>query len=102
MLPHKHYSVDAIQTVLDGAKPDCPAEESTMNRWKASFRKMKSRIEAMLIALWIWEHSKPYPLFSAGSLLDAIKSTDGCWLKSVTYRLVNSGYIQHTQFAFCP
>ena len=34
MRPHKHYTAAMIDKVLDGLDADCPAEASTMWRWK--------------------------------------------------------------------
>lgn len=36
MQPHKHYSADVIAHALDHTRNDCPADDSTIYRWKSS------------------------------------------------------------------
>lgn len=37
IVPHKHYSRDAIHKALSGAVLNCPAENSTIYRWEKEF-----------------------------------------------------------------
>ena len=34
LLPHKHYDREVISTVLSGDSSSCPADDSTIRRWK--------------------------------------------------------------------
>ncbi len=43
VLPHKHYSRDVIELVLNGDYSCCPAEDSTIYRWN---KEQKERAEA--------------------------------------------------------
>lgn len=36
MEPHKHYSLDVITQTVNGTRNDCPADDSTIYRWKSS------------------------------------------------------------------
>ncbi len=102
MQPKKHYATNVIEAVLDGMSGDCPADNSTISRWKAAFREAWSQLEGMLISLWSRYHKIPFPLTKEHSLLRTLQSNGPGWLAVVTGTLVNSGLKPHTRFAFCP
>ena len=91
-----------IEAELDGTRDDCPADTSTMNRWKRAFVQMKPQIEGALRALWSDHHLKHYPLFKRDSLLQNLRNHRPGWLAVVNALLIKSGIKIHTQFAFCP
>lgn len=102
MQPYKHHASEVIEAELDESRDDCPADDSTISRWKISFRRATQYIEGILLSLWTYSNREHYPLINRASLLETIRSTGSGWLASVTRILVNSGFHIHTQFAFCP
>ena len=100
--PYKHYKGSVIEAELDGTRDDCPADTSTMNRWKRAFVQMKPQIEGALRALWSDHHRKHSPLFKRDSLLQNLRHHGPGWLAVVNEMLIKSGIKIHTQFAFCP
>jgi hypothetical protein len=103
MQPYKHYESQSIQDTIDeNADNCCGADTTTINRWKASFRRERPTIEVLLIACWIYYQQKQYSLLNHNSLLEIIQKIKPRWLAFVMEILINSGYKIHTQFAFCP
>ena len=103
MQPYKHYESASIQDTIDGIADNyCAAEESTLYRWKTTFKNAKVKIEALLIACWIYLNQQPYAILKTDSLLENMQSSIPRWLAFVMQMLINSGYTIHTQFAFCP
>lgn len=39
MIPYRQYSKDIIERAIHEKMEDCPAEESTINRWKKAYSK---------------------------------------------------------------
>jgi len=102
MIPFKHYGAAVIEAALDETRTDCPADNSTISRWRSSFRSAHTIINGLLVSLWMAVHQKTYPLIDPASLLEtAYRNTTG-WLALVHRQLINSGHTLHTRFAFCP
>jgi uncharacterized protein YbaR (Trm112 family) len=104
MLPYKHYDAEMVQDTIDEKEENyCAADDSTIRRWKTSFKFAKARISALLIAMWMKTSVNSAPLFKAEDALCDVKEMRPCdWLTFVIRMLVNGGYRICTQFAFCP
>lgn len=102
MHPHKNYASDVVQGELDQTRASCPAEDSTIARWKAAFEKHKQVLEGLLQALWLQVLKKPLRLLHPISLLETLKNQKSNWLSFVHRALINHGFSIHTQFAWCP
>lgn len=102
MQPFKHYSSEVIETIIDDSRNDCPAEDSTIYRWKSTFKASSGQLESMLRSYWIKYKNQSFPLLRGISLLEKIRKHNTGWLAIVTRLLVNTGYTLHTRFAFCP
>jgi len=102
MVPHKHYASEVIESELDGSRDDCHADQSTMDRWKKSFRDQRQWFEGVLRSLWSKERGKHFPLLDKISLLQSTIDKGPGWLAFVHQVVINSGMKSHTQFAFCP
>lgn len=100
--PYKHYASDVIEAELDESRKDCPADNSTISRWKSEFKKAAVQLEGILISSWIDHKKLPYPLIKENSLLKTLRKNGPGWLAVVTRMLVNTGFTAHTRFAFCP
>ena len=102
MQPFKHYESISIQDTLDDKRDNyCRAEETTLYRWRSDWARAKATIEALLIACWMNETRKSYPLYH-DSLLKTIRKSESSWLAFVMRNLISAGHRIHTQFAFCP
>jgi hypothetical protein len=102
MVPHKHYASEVIEAELDGSRDDCPADQSTMDRWKKVFKVQKYWFEGVLRALWSKDRRNHFPLLDQISLLQSRIDKGPGWLAFVHKTVINSGMNSHTQFAFCP
>jgi len=102
MVPHKHYASEVIEAELDGSRDDCPADQSTMDRWKKAFRDQRKWFEGILRALWSKDHRSHFPLLDKISLLQSMIDKGSGWLAFVHKAAINSAMNLHTQFAFCP
>lgn len=102
MIPFKHYGADVIEAELDETRNDCPADDSTISRWKSTFVAASTNINGLLSSFWIAIHHKPYPLMNQTSLLETARQNTPGWLAVVHRQLINSGHTLHTRFAFCP
>lgn len=102
LTPLKHYVTDVIESTLDATRDDCPADNSTMSRWRKSFKWMVPQLEAMLQKLWSDAKGKHYPLITSNSLLETLRRHGTGWLTNVTQSIVNANLWQPTRFAFCP
>ena len=102
--PYRHYSSDAIQSVLDGgeAGADCVADNSTIRRWKTEFANAQSDINQRLASVHAQMDDEKAPIASTVHILDDIKVKIRNWLAFVMELLINGGHIICTQFAFCP
>jgi hypothetical protein len=102
MLPFKHYEASAIETTIDQSRSDCPADNSTLSRWRKAFTQSNSQIDGALRALWAHKRKEHFPILNRKSLLHKLRTTGPGWLAFVHQILINSGIWLHTQFAFCP
>jgi hypothetical protein len=102
MVPFKHYGTEVIETALDDTRNDCPADDSTISRWKAAFLAARININGLLVSFWMTVHQEPYLLIDHSSLLETIRRNTPGWLAIVHRQLINSGHTLHTRFAFCP
>ncbi|WP_408634024.1 DUF6431 domain-containing protein [Peptoclostridium acidaminophilum] len=102
MLPFKHYEASAIETAIDQSRSDCPADDSTINRWKRAFNAVLPQIEGALRACWTSHESRHFPLLNRISLLHYIRLEGPGWLAFVHYLLSKTGIWLHTYFACCP
>lgn len=102
MQPHKHYSAEVVEMVLDGSDSHCPADGSTMRIWRNQFAQNAPHVENALRALWSRIHGKHFPLLSQRSLLYELKTKGVGWLTKVTQILLEAGLGVPTRFAFCP
>jgi hypothetical protein len=100
--PFKQYESAAVQSALDGNHDDCPAEDSTIRRWRTEFQQQTEQINGILTALWMQSSGRHWYVLSAFSLLDTIIQSQKDWLSFVNRTLLNSGYAAYTQSAFCP
>lgn len=101
--PFKHYESKVIQKVIDGDTFDCPAEDSTMNRWLNEYKNASDQVNGALTSLWMKLRNMHRELLSGRSLLNQIRQihTDN-WYSFVSTLLVNAGYGTYTQFASGP
>jgi len=88
--PFKHYTAGVIESVLDGSDY-CPAETSTIKRWRKWFSIAVPRIEQVLAAIKLTNVSNSINLLKYSSLIDHIRSGGRGWLSRLTRMLVNSG-----------
>ena len=102
MQPNKHYEAAAIASVINERSDDCPAENSTLNRWRKWFRNIKDQMSSGLNSLLERFIQHKTSLLSSVSLLDKFIMGDFKWLTSATRLLINTGLWQHTQFACTP
>jgi hypothetical protein len=103
ILPYKHYEASAIQKTLD-EEPDnsCPADDSTLRRWRESFANAAPLIAALLTALCMKASNEAASLFRCDTVLSNIRAEKKHWLTFVFRLLINSGHRLRTRFAFCP
>ena len=102
MQPKKHYAAAVIEAVIDGARGDCPADNSTISRWKTEFCRLRQYLEGALLSLVTRQDRSNQTLLRKNSLLDELREDGPGWLTCVTRMLVNTGLGLHTQFACCP
>lgn len=102
MLPFKHYETSVIEETLEDSNDHCPADNSTMNRWRSWFERNRTLIESSLSSLWSQLHGSHVPLNKSFSLLDSLNLIRSGCLKYATKLLINSGLWLHTQFACTP
>ena len=102
--PYKHYSADAIQTVLDDSEEAnrCSAENRTIQRWKYDFTNAEPDIAQRLASVYAVSRAENVPLKAAGAILSGLKTTHPRWLPFVVGLLINNGHKICTEFAFCP
>ena len=102
MLPFKHYEASVIEEALEGPNGHCPADNSTMNRWRSWFERNRTLIESSLSSLCTQLHGSHVPLNESFSLLDSLNLIRSGCLKHAVKLLINSGLWSHTQFASTP
>lgn len=102
MMPNKHYETAAIASVLNNTSDDCPADDSTLVRWRKWFRTIKAQITCSIYSLLERFVQHKTSLLSSDSLLDKFIMGEPTWLNIATRLLINTGLWQHTQFACTP
>jgi hypothetical protein len=102
--PYRHYSSDAIQSVLDGgeAGADCVADNSTIRRWKTDFAQAEPDINQRLTSVYAEMTEENVPIADTTHILDNAKRKIMRWLAFVMELLINNGHKICTRFAFCP
>ena len=103
--PFKHYDSQTIQDTIDKKQDNsCSADESTMSRWRTSFKDSQEAISTLLVAYYMRATGALASLFATGmdGIISKIRNTQPNWLSFVAGLLVNSGCKKHTKFAFCP
>lgn len=89
--PFKRYIVQVIEAVIDQTTTSCPAEGSTMRRWKQWFGQSASTINGILMAATLFFTREAIPLMVPTSLLQLLRDTGSGWLKKTIRQVVNSG-----------
>ena len=100
IIPYKRYESDVIADALDGTVSSqndcCPAEHSTIQRWKIWFSLLHDYFEGAVYALMELMNIESFvvriPLYPLSL------QSDG-WLKVLVRNLVNSGRWRQTRFA---
>ncbi|WP_220387731.1 DUF6431 domain-containing protein [Sporomusa ovata] len=96
--PYKHYEASVMQDVVDDKSlMTCPADDSTIRRWKAEFSASAPYIETLLHAAC----AKKVPLFGE-PLLAILRRKIRRWSILVTPLLCASDFYPATQFALVP
>ncbi len=100
VIPYKHYESDTIESELSESGPAqekcCPAENSTMNRWKHWFFLRHTFFEEALSTIREQHVCASvlilplYPLY---------RQPEG-WLRILICGIVNSGFWRQTRFAW--
>ena len=101
-MPFKHYKGAVIEGSLDGTMKHCPADGSTMQRWKAWMKRRREELSLALESLRSQIEGIHIPLLHRFSLLDKVINTGTGWLALAVKLLINSGLWPHTQFACTP
>jgi len=68
--PFKHYVSQVIEDVLDKVTTSCPAEGSTIKRWKQWFNKSTEKIDGILMAIRLFFTRAAIPLMDPTSLTE--------------------------------
>lgn len=102
LIPRKHYVAEVIEAQLDSTSDDCPADDSTIQRWFQRFKIMAVQVEGMLRKIWSVVHKMQYPIGCSNTLLESIRRKGAGWLTTVTRIVVTAGLWQPTQFACSP
>lgn len=89
--PFKHYVSQVIEDVLDKVTTSCPAEGSTIRRWKQWLIQSTEKINGILMAIRLFFTRAAIPLMAPASLLQSLRSTGPGWLKKAMRQLANSG-----------
>lgn len=101
IMPFKRYGAACVENAVDGHNI-CPAEESTVRRWKRWLQTRSGVFEEMLTAQWQNQHLRPANILSAPLFFQELRNAGAGWLSKLTRHIVNCGYGLHTCFAFCP
>jgi predicted RNA-binding Zn-ribbon protein involved in translation (DUF1610 family) len=102
--PFKHYDSATIQCVIEGSEKasECVADNSTMRRWKSSFREAEPDIAQRVASVYAQEANATIPLRVLDKPYHATRATIAHWLAFVMALLINHGHKLCTRFAFCP
>lgn len=98
LVPYKHYASEVIAGVLDGIITPDDAEdedypcEATMLRWKhwlmVNYFRIDGYLKSIGYRLLKWSEEM---LGSNISLLEILRSLNGCWLEAIIRMVYNSG-----------
>ena len=98
LVPYKHYASEVISGVLDGViAPDDTEDEdypceATMLRWKNWLTVNRLRIDGYLKSIGHRLLGFGQELLESRiSLLEKIRSSNGCWLEAIIRMIYNSG-----------
>ena len=92
LLPYKHYTAQAVEAANDRKKAECSAEERTVKRWRAWFKRIRTYLAAAIVAaLSTFEKIRLSALYP----LDALHAAGSGWLAGAMRRYVNSGGTLH-------
>jgi len=86
--PFKHYASEVIEAVLDGDCSSCPAENSTISRWKAWFLRILLYLCAALTAVQAYVSGSVNLMCDLSPVAD-IRSKGSGWLRGIMRRCVN-------------
>lgn len=100
--PYKHYESNVIEKTLNNDDFTCPAEDSTIGRWRKAYKQNKQQIEGILRCILCLTKNYHKFLFFKASLLAMIKNNGPGWLTVVSQSLINFGFRSPTQFAWQP
>jgi hypothetical protein len=102
--PYKRYDSATIQRAIDGGPglSPCVADDSTIRRWKSSFRESAPDMAQRLASLYARETDGSVPAGAAPRILSGVMSGNDRWLPFVMALLINGGHKLYTRFAFCP
>ena len=99
VVPYKRHEADTIACRLAGNPLQkavcCPAESSTMNRWKHWFFYNQVYFEKSLLSIKKQTNRVPYPFFPLSPLN---RQPEG-WLRHLIYHLVNFDFWKQTRSA---
>ena len=102
--PYKHYESVVIQSVIDDSADAsaCPADDSTIRRWKNDFKQAEPDIAQRLTSVYAQKTDEIVPIGAICRIFEVIKAKCERWLAFVTKLLIKSGHRLCTRFAFCP
>ncbi len=86
ILPYKQYKAEVIESEIDETRQDCPAEDSTRQRWKKWFIQKRNVLESMLRMIYVRTNNKALKL--GVSLLDKIRTKKTGWLTALNQILL--------------
>jgi len=92
LLPYKHYTAQTVEAAVDRKKAECSAEERTVKRWRAWFKRIRSYLAAAIVAA-LSEFEKVR--LRALDPLDTLRAAGSGWLAGAMRRYVNSGGTLH-------
>lgn len=99
VVPYKHYEADTIETELSESesaeKRYCPAEASTMDRWKHWFFRRCTFFEEVLFTIRGQQGCASVPVLP---LCPLVHQPEG-WLRILVSGIVNAGLWRQTRFA---
>lgn len=87
--PFKHYASEVIESVLDGDCSSCPAENSTLSRWKAWSLRILPYLCAALTAVQAYVSDASMRLMRDLSPVTDMRSKGSGWLRGIMRRRVN-------------
>lgn len=92
MLPYKHYEAECIEGTLERRLPDCCAESSTLNRWKAWYAGIRELLDKQLRTIRMVTSGLLYPLLGEHSPLEERRKGGAGWLADSMRESIHAGY----------